>query len=66
MELVWNNRSPNRTVYRPAVWEVIRRNGTSRVIPVHEIQSIADRKLDHGVKEVFNDSQALLAPYFCF
>jgi hypothetical protein len=66
MELVWNNPSPNRTVYRPSVWEVIRRNGTSRVIPAHEIQAIADRKLDHRAKEVFNDLQTLFSLYSCF
>jgi hypothetical protein len=66
MELVWNNPSPNRTVYRPPVWEVIRRNGTSKVIPTHEIQAIAVRKLNHRVKEACNDSQALFSPYFCF
>jgi hypothetical protein len=66
MELVWNNPSPNRTVYRPPGWEVIRRNGTRKVIPAHEIRTIAVRKLNHRVKEVCNDSQAFLSPYFCF
>jgi hypothetical protein len=66
MELVWNNRSPNRTVYRPSVWEVIGTNGTTRVISAHEIQAIAARRLDHGMKEAFNDSQAWPAPYSCF
>ncbi len=66
MKLVWNNRRPNRTVYRPSVWEVIGTNGTTRVISAHEIQAIAARRLDHGVKDGFNDSQALTAPYVCF
>jgi hypothetical protein len=66
MELIWNNPSPNQTVYRPAVWEVIRRNGTSRVIPAHEIQAIAERKRNHGVKEVSSDLQTLFSPYVCF
>jgi len=65
MELVWSNPSPNRTVDRPTVWEVFRRNGTSRVIPACEIQAMADRKPDHGVKAVFHDLQTLFSP-FCF
>ena len=66
MELVWNNPNPNRTIYRPPVWELIRRNGTSRLILAHQIQAVADRTPDPGVKEVFNDSQTVLAPYFYF
>lgn len=65
MELVWNNPSPNRTVYRPAVWEVIHKDGSSRVIPVDEIQAITCRKLEHGVK----DAGAVVATglgIFCF
>ena len=61
MELVWNNLSPNRTVYRPLEWEVILRNGISKVIPAPEIR----HKLNYGVKEVSNDWQALFSP-FCF
>jgi hypothetical protein len=63
MELLWNNPSPNRTVYRPSVWEVLDRNGTSRVISAHEIQSIAEHKLPRAAKEAFNDLQTL---FFCF
>lgn len=66
MELVRNNSNPNRTIYRPPLWEVIRRNRTTRIIPAHEIQAIADRKLDHRVKEGFNNSQSVLVPYICF
>jgi hypothetical protein len=66
VELVWNNPSPNRTVYRSPVWEVIRTNGTRRVIPAHEIQAMADSKPDYGVKEVSSDLQTLSSPYFCF
>ena len=66
MELVWNNPNPKRTIYRPPVWELIRRNGTSRLILARQIQAIANRKLDPGVKEVCNDSQTALATYFCF
>lgn len=66
MELVWNNRSPNRTLYRPSVWEVIGTNGTARVISAHEIQAGAARRPDHGADEPFNDSPALPAPYICF
>lgn len=66
MELVWNNPSPNRTIYRAPVWEIIRRNGTGRIISAHEIQAIADRKLDYRAKEVFNDSQVSFLAYFCF
>jgi hypothetical protein len=51
MELVWNNPSPNRKVYRPSVWEVMHKEGSSRVIPVHEIQAITSRILERGVKE---------------
>jgi len=65
MELVWSNPSPNRTVDGPTVWEVFRKNGTSRVIPAYEIQPMADRKSDHGVKEVLHDLQTLFSP-FCF
>ena len=49
MKLVWNNPSPNRTVDRPTVWEVFRRDGTSRTIPAHQTRAIADRKLELGV-----------------
>jgi hypothetical protein len=66
MKIVWNNPSPNRTVDRPLVWEVFRRNGTSRSIPAHEIRPIASHKLDHGVKEDFNDLQILFSSGFCF
>ena len=51
MELVWNNPSPNRTVYRPPVWEVIHRDGSSRAILAHEIQAINCHKLEDGMKE---------------
>ena len=63
MELVWNNPNPNRTVYRPALWEVLSRNGTPRLISAHEIQGFAKRKLDSTAKEAFNDLQGL---FFCF
>ena len=66
MELVWNNSHPNRTIYRPGAWELVHGNRTSRIIPAEEIQAIADRKLDHRVKEGFNNSQSLLVPYICF
>lgn len=66
MELLWNNRSPNHTVYRPSVWEVIGTNGTTRVISAHEIQAIAARRLDHGMKEAFNDSQARPGALYLF
>ncbi len=65
MELVWNNPSPNRTVYRPSAWEVIRKNGTRKVVRADEIQTIADQKADHGAKQVSNDLQPLFSPYFC-
>jgi len=66
MELIWSNPSPNRTVYRSPVWEVIRTNGTSRVIHVRQVRGIADLKLGHGAKEIFNDLQTSLSVYFCF
>ena len=65
MKIVWNNPSPNRTFDRPLVWEVSRRNGTSRSIPAHEIQPTAGRKLKHGVKEDFNDLETLFSSGFC-
>lgn len=66
MELVWNNPSPNRTVYRPPVWEVIGRDGTSRVISDHEVQAIAARRLDHGAKDVLNELQTGFSLSYCF
>lgn len=50
MDLVWNNPRPNRTVDRPLGWEIVRRNGTRRVLPDPGIQAISDCK-DHGVKD---------------
>ena len=58
MELVWNNPSPNRTAYRPPVWEVIGRNGVTRLISEDELQAIAERKLIHKAKDVLNELQA--------
>ena len=66
MELAWNNPSPNRTVNRPSAWQVIRRDGTSRVIATHEMQATAGHNLEHGVKEVFNDFQIWVSPHLCF
>jgi len=66
MELVWNNPSPNRTAYRPPVWEVIGRNGVARVISDGEIQAIAERKLIHSAKDVLNQLQAWVLCFCCF
>jgi hypothetical protein len=66
MELVWNNPSPNRTVDRPTVWEVFRRDGTSRAILAHDTRAIADRTLELRIKEEFNDLQTLFSSGFCF
>ena len=66
MKIVWSNPSPNRTVDRPLVWEVSRRNGTSWSIPAHEIQPIAGHKPDHGAKEDFDDLRTLFSSGFCF
>lgn len=66
MELVWNNPSPNRTAHRPLVWELLRRNGTSRVISDNEVQAMADRKLVHGANEALTEVQTAFAAYFCF
>jgi len=59
VELVWNNPKPNRTIDRPAVWEVTRRNGTTTFINTHTVQAVADRDRDDGEEEIFND-------YLCF
>jgi len=66
MELVWNNPSPNRTVYRPPVWEVINRDGTRRVISGHEVQAIVKSKVDHGAKDVLNQLKARVPFFNCF
>lgn len=66
MELVWSNSNPNRTIYPPAVWEVILQESDQQGILAHQIQAIADRKLDYTVNEVLNNSQSLLVPCICF
>ena len=63
MELVWNNPSPNRRAYRAPVWEVLRRNGTRKLISTHEIYGIAEHKLDLPAKEAINDLPGF---FFCF
>jgi hypothetical protein len=66
MELVWDNPSPNRTLDRPAIWEVVARDGTTSVISVDEIQAFADRKTSHGVNEIVSGLESLASLYFCF
>jgi hypothetical protein len=66
MKIVWNNPRPNRTLDRPLVWEVSRRNGTSRTMPAHQIQPAAGQRLDHRVKEDFDDLETLFSSGFCF
>jgi hypothetical protein len=65
MKLVWNNPSPIRTDRHPQAWEVIGRDGTTRVISGHEIQAISDGKLVHG-ENLLSSLQALPASYLCF
>lgn len=63
MELVWNNPNPNRTIYRPPMWEVIGRNGATRVISDDELQAIAKRKPSRSAKDVLNQLQSGV-PFF--
>jgi hypothetical protein len=66
VELVWNNPNPNRIAYRPSAWEVIGRDGTTKVVAADEIHAIADPKLAHGEKNVRDDVKTSFAAYFCF
>jgi len=66
MELVWNNPSPDRTVDRPAAWEVIGRDGTKRVFSTDEVQAIADRKIAHRANDATHGMESLVSLYFCF
>ena len=64
MELVWDNPNPNRTVERPSVWEVVRRNGSSKIVSVGEIQRISARKL--AARDALRELQTPLAVFLCF
>ncbi len=66
MELVWNNPNPSRTAYRPPMWELIGRDGTTKLVTADEIQVVADRKLGRDVKDVVDRVATPFSAYFCF
>jgi hypothetical protein len=66
MELLWNNPNPNRTLHRPPVWQVIRRDGTRRSISDHEVQAIAEREVDPSANDALSPLQARVPLFYCF
>jgi hypothetical protein len=63
MVIVWDNPNPNRTVNRPDVWEVIHKDGSTRIVASSEIASI--RKPENGLKKS-DAAAAASAIGFCF